>query len=196
MRLGWSLEVQPNCLKGRVVCGTVYGEMYLKDLLGSLVRVGFRIPVPDFYLVLHGLRCRKSTIMDWMWTKLNWESVIYDLCQNLENLKKYFLTLVHCSTYSLHAVFHVGFGAKHGWETTQRASAVDRGAAATRPRVERHGVRASEAAVGLGRRPTTGARAPTTNRTPRTWVVSKFYPPIALTALIMTFCILQQTCGN
>ena len=26
------LAVQPNCLKGRVVCGTVYGEMHLKDL--------------------------------------------------------------------------------------------------------------------------------------------------------------------
>ena len=38
--------------------------MHLKDLLGSFVRVGYRIPVPDFYLVLHGLRCRKSTIMD------------------------------------------------------------------------------------------------------------------------------------
>ena len=33
-------------------------------LLGSFVRVGYRIPVPDFYLVLHGLRYRKSTIMD------------------------------------------------------------------------------------------------------------------------------------
>ena len=48
----------------RVVCGTVYGEMHLKDLLGSFVRIGYRIPVPDFYLVLHDLRCRKSTIMD------------------------------------------------------------------------------------------------------------------------------------
>ena len=38
--------------------------MHLKDLLGSFVRVGYRIPFPDFYLVLHGLRCRKSTIMD------------------------------------------------------------------------------------------------------------------------------------
>ena len=46
------------------MCGTVYGEMHLKDLLGSFVRVGYRIPVPDFYLVLHGLRCQKSTIMD------------------------------------------------------------------------------------------------------------------------------------
>ena len=33
----------------RVVCGTVYGEMHLKDLLGSFVRVGYCIPVPDFY---------------------------------------------------------------------------------------------------------------------------------------------------
>ena len=64
MRNGRSLAVQPNCLKGWVVCGTVYGEMHLKDLLGSFVRVGYRIQFPDFYLVLHGLRCRKSTIMD------------------------------------------------------------------------------------------------------------------------------------
>ena len=57
----WCL--QPHCLKGRVVCGTVYGEMHLRDLLGPFV-ISYRIPVPDFYLVLHGLRCRKSTIMD------------------------------------------------------------------------------------------------------------------------------------
>ena len=28
--------MQPDCLKGRVVCGTVYGDMHLKDLLGSI----------------------------------------------------------------------------------------------------------------------------------------------------------------
>ena len=59
MRLDWSLAVQPNCLKGRVVCGTVYGDMHLKDHLGSIIRVGCCIPVLDFYLVLHGLCCRK-----------------------------------------------------------------------------------------------------------------------------------------
>ena len=48
-----SLTVQPDCLKGRVVCGTVYGDMYLKDILGSIARVGYCIPVPDLYLVLH-----------------------------------------------------------------------------------------------------------------------------------------------
>ena len=42
---------------GMVVCGTVYGDMHLKDLLGSIARVGSCIPVPDFYLVLHGLCC-------------------------------------------------------------------------------------------------------------------------------------------
>ena len=75
-----SLAVQPNCLKGRLVCGTVYGEMHLKDLLGSLVRVGYRIPqipVPDFYLVLHGLRCRKITIMGLNQTKLGSNSNTY-----------------------------------------------------------------------------------------------------------------------
>ena len=38
--------------------------MYLKDLLGSIAIVGYCIPAPDFYLVLHGLRCRKGTLMD------------------------------------------------------------------------------------------------------------------------------------
>ena len=38
--------------------------MHLKDLLGSIARVGYCIPVPDSYLVLHGPRCRKSKIMD------------------------------------------------------------------------------------------------------------------------------------
>ena len=60
MRYVWSLAVQPDCLKGWVVCRTVYGDMYLKDLLGSIVRVGYCIPVPDFYLVVHVLRCRKK----------------------------------------------------------------------------------------------------------------------------------------
>ena len=36
----------------------------LKGLLGSIVGVGYRIPVPEFYLVLHGLCCRESTIVD------------------------------------------------------------------------------------------------------------------------------------
>ena len=64
MRQGWSLAVQPECLKGRVVCGTVYGEMHLKDLLRTIARVGYGILGPDFYLVLHGLRCRKKHYND------------------------------------------------------------------------------------------------------------------------------------
>ena len=39
MRLGKRLAVQPDCLKGRLVCGTVYADMYLKDLMGSIVIV-------------------------------------------------------------------------------------------------------------------------------------------------------------
>ena len=34
--------------KGRVMCGTVYWDMYIKDFLGSISRVGYCIPVPDF----------------------------------------------------------------------------------------------------------------------------------------------------
>ena len=49
--------MQPDCLKGRVVCATVYGDMHLKDLLVSIVRVGYRIPVLDFYLVLPKKHC-------------------------------------------------------------------------------------------------------------------------------------------
>ena len=40
-----------NCLWGHV----------LKIFLGSIVRVWYCFPVPDLYLVLHGLCCRKST---------------------------------------------------------------------------------------------------------------------------------------
>ena len=38
--MGWSLAVQPDCLKGWVVCGTVYGDMHLKDLLGRVLYPG------------------------------------------------------------------------------------------------------------------------------------------------------------
>ena len=41
------------------------GDMHLKCLMGSIVEVGCRIPVPEFYLALHGLRCRESTIVDY-----------------------------------------------------------------------------------------------------------------------------------
>ena len=56
-----SLTVQSDCLKGQVVCGTVYGDMHFKNLLESIVRVGYRIP--DFYLVLHNFRCQNDTLM-------------------------------------------------------------------------------------------------------------------------------------
>ena len=47
--------MQSDCLKhvhvkGRVVGGTVYGDMNLKDLLGSIKRVGYCITVLDFHL--------------------------------------------------------------------------------------------------------------------------------------------------
>ena len=44
------------------VWNCLWGNALKLRSLGSFVRVGYRIPVPDFYIVLHGLRCRKSTI--------------------------------------------------------------------------------------------------------------------------------------
>ena len=62
--VGLEFAVQPDCVKGQTVYATFYGDMHLKDLLGSIERAGYCIPFPDFYLVIHGLRCQKSTIMD------------------------------------------------------------------------------------------------------------------------------------
>ena len=42
-------------VKGRVVCGIVYGDMQYKNTLRSIIRVGYYIAVLNFYLVLHGL---------------------------------------------------------------------------------------------------------------------------------------------
>ena len=56
VRVGVSV-VQPDCLKGWEVCGTVYGDMHLKDILGSIARVGYFNPVPDSNLVLNAFRC-------------------------------------------------------------------------------------------------------------------------------------------
>ena len=43
-----SLSVLPDFVKNRVVCGTVYRHMHYKDILGAIVNVGYRIPVPRF----------------------------------------------------------------------------------------------------------------------------------------------------
>ena len=39
-----NLAVQPDCVKCRIVCGTVYGDIQYKDLMGSMSRVRHRIP--------------------------------------------------------------------------------------------------------------------------------------------------------
>ena len=49
-----------RCINGKKRFGTVFGDMNLNDLLGSIARVGYHIVVPDFYLVLHGLRYKKK----------------------------------------------------------------------------------------------------------------------------------------
>ena len=52
-----SFAVQPDNLKCCIVCGTVYEDIHNKDFLGSIARVGYRIPIQDFCLVLHSLEC-------------------------------------------------------------------------------------------------------------------------------------------
>ena len=42
IRQGWSSAVQPDFLKRP---GSVYGDVHLKYILGSIARVGYRIPV-------------------------------------------------------------------------------------------------------------------------------------------------------
>ena len=46
------------------MCGTVYGDMHYKDLLGSIVRVGYCITVSDFHLVMRGIPCQK--VLKWI----------------------------------------------------------------------------------------------------------------------------------
>ena len=57
---GRILAMQIDCVKARAVSGSVYGDTHYKDMLGSIVRVWYSIPVPDFYAVMHGHRCRKK----------------------------------------------------------------------------------------------------------------------------------------
>ena len=59
------------------MCGTVYGDMHLKDLLRSIARVGCCIPVPNFCLVVHGLRCWKKH-----YNGLIFQSIYLDLSSN------------------------------------------------------------------------------------------------------------------
>ena len=44
------------------MCGTVYGYMHYKDLLGSIARIGYCISVPDFYLAF--TTEKTHTVMD------------------------------------------------------------------------------------------------------------------------------------
>ena len=50
MRLGRSLAVQPDCLKGRVVCGTVYGDMHLNISPGINHKSRVLYPSPGFLI--------------------------------------------------------------------------------------------------------------------------------------------------
>ena len=52
LSLGRSFAVRPDCVKGQVVCGSVYGTSTIKigPILDSIVRVRNCIPVSDFNL--------------------------------------------------------------------------------------------------------------------------------------------------
>ena len=58
--LGKEFDSVTRLSKSRIVYGTVYGVMPFKDLLRSIARVEYRIPVSDFYLVLHCRYCRNK----------------------------------------------------------------------------------------------------------------------------------------
>ena len=58
------LPAQPDYAKGRVVCETVFRDLHYKDILGKITRIGYCIPVKDFYVVLYGLQCQKGILMD------------------------------------------------------------------------------------------------------------------------------------
>ena len=62
-RTDWANPTRSRSLVVQPMYGAVYGEMHYKDILRSVARVGYCIPVPDFYLVLHGLWCQKNTLM-------------------------------------------------------------------------------------------------------------------------------------
>ena len=64
--LGKCLAMQPDCVKtkGLECVLNSLRDMHYKDHLGLSVRVGYCIPVQDFYLELHELRNRMSTLMD------------------------------------------------------------------------------------------------------------------------------------
>ena len=74
-------------VKCRVVCGTDHVDMHYKDLLGSIARVGYCIPVLDCYLVLHGLQSRKKSTK---WIK---QSMIMN--------KEYYILLIFGQQYGL-----------------------------------------------------------------------------------------------
>ena len=58
---GVRVGVQPDCIKGQVVCGTVNWDKICYNLLGSIAEVGYHIAVPDFYLMLYGFLYVKNT---------------------------------------------------------------------------------------------------------------------------------------
>ena len=75
--------------------------MHLKDLLGSFVRVGYRIPVPDFYLVLHGPSFPKKHYNGLNQTKPNERKIYLDEKKNTTELSKYILELKNMKTCML-----------------------------------------------------------------------------------------------
>ena len=64
-KLGHTKDDDTTGVKDLVVCITIYGDRHYKDIPGSIARVWYCIPVPDFYLMLHGFRYQRNTLNDY-----------------------------------------------------------------------------------------------------------------------------------
>ena len=84
--------MKPDCLKGRVVCGTVYGDLHLQDLLGSIVRVGYRIPAGCLSSATWPLQLKKHYN-----GLINQSNCLWKFCTMFALMMHYFFIFLICS---------------------------------------------------------------------------------------------------
>ena len=95
---GRSLTVQSKVYR------TVYEDMHYKDLLGSIVRVGYCISVPDLYQVLHGHDAKKA--LDW----IN-QSIDHSIYEEVQPSMNIFYDHPSFSHMNNHVISDIIFGA-------------------------------------------------------------------------------------